>query len=692
MGSDTVCRICLEFNVKMYSLRFYPLETYYEDIVEVNPECSPDLPQCVCYLCAALLKKYSRFKSKCLVAQSLFYKILKSGKKVNIESVKSLDKHYLKKSLTIYTETDVTPTDLFHNDSPTEYLDIPADDNIIIENEDSLEINETNSEDYCNIEYLSDEDYSDLQSQLDSKELSLVHLQEEINTNSNLSENNIKIEAALTREFEFPDSIDDISSSPSEKIEVKQPKRISKSKISKTDSEYPMEKIRRTTVEVSEDEINLNECCTIQILSKEKQLEEIMKRKYSKNYKNSPHKCQLCYKGFLNNDAWNHHLSKHSSSAGSLQCPVCKLRFKTRQNLYRHGINHERKYICKRCNHVATTANQAKMHQRWHRGITYTCHLCGEVSTKYTSHLSHVRIKHPSQFVCGACGSSFVSRLGLAMHRAVMHKHRPEAAEGGPYCAECDLRFASRAAYSKHLLTSVRHVDDVNNKCRICDGSFESSQALQDHVAQCRRGLPERPAPRPRGDRRAPAPDQSWPIICEQCPEQVGSARDYWNHFRRAHPDQPYPAQSNHVCDVCGRGFRRKSMLVYHKWSHSDEPKFKCETCGKAFQHPNGLYFHRRWHTDLRPFSCPVCPKAFLDKFGLERHLRCHTGEKPYRCQLCDRAFSQSNSLKGHIQSVHLKKPYPKRARRRRPHPDPRAPASSPAAPLAATNKKRLNR
>lgn len=106
---------------------------------------------------------------------------------------------------------------------------------------------------------------------------------------------------------------------------------------------------------------------------------------------------------------------------------------------------------------------------------------------KYTSHLSHVRIKHPSQFVCGACGSSFVSRLGLAMHRAVMHKHRPvsiypvpsrpvpprratprspvvcrqEAAEGGPYCAECDLRFASRAAYSKHLLTSVRHVDDV---------------------------------------------------------------------------------------------------------------------------------------------------------------------------------------------------------------------------------------
>ncbi|KAA5554109.1 hypothetical protein F3G51_32750, partial [Pseudomonas aeruginosa] len=55
----------------------------------LQPECSPDLPQCVCYLCAGLLKKYSRFKSKCLVAQSLFYKILKSGKKVILDFVQT---------------------------------------------------------------------------------------------------------------------------------------------------------------------------------------------------------------------------------------------------------------------------------------------------------------------------------------------------------------------------------------------------------------------------------------------------------------------------------------------------------------------------------------------------------------------------------------------------------------------------
>ena len=40
----------------------------------------------------------------------------------------------------------------------------------------------------------------------------------------------------------------------------------------------------------------------------------------------------------------------------------------------------------------------------------------------WTSYMSHVRIKHPSEFICGFCGYSFISKLGLAMHKTMMHK------------------------------------------------------------------------------------------------------------------------------------------------------------------------------------------------------------------------------------------------------------------------------
>lgn len=36
MDKESVCRMCLQFNVKMYSLQSNPLQTYFEETLGVN--------------------------------------------------------------------------------------------------------------------------------------------------------------------------------------------------------------------------------------------------------------------------------------------------------------------------------------------------------------------------------------------------------------------------------------------------------------------------------------------------------------------------------------------------------------------------------------------------------------------------------------------------------------------------------
>lgn len=57
---------------------------------------------------------------------------------------------------------------------------------------------------------------------------------------------------------------------------------------------------------------------TITDLTFEEQVAEIDKRKESANYKNGVFKCEECYKGFLDEDAYNSHMSRHTDVSMTL--------------------------------------------------------------------------------------------------------------------------------------------------------------------------------------------------------------------------------------------------------------------------------------------------------------------------------------------------------------------------------------
>lgn len=96
--------------------------------------------------------------------------------------------------------------------------------------------------------------------------------------------------------------------------------------------------------------------------------------------------------------------------------------------------------------------------------------------------------------------------------------------------------------------------------------------------------------------------------------------------------DLPKRADSQCVCTICGRGFRSRSGLFYHKKSqHTSDARdagsfrnlrtsLRCNICGDYFNHRSSLFYHKQMHQKTL-FRC-TCLVTFTTKSNLRRHLR----------------------------------------------------------------------
>ncbi|KPJ07589.1 Zinc finger and BTB domain-containing protein 24 [Papilio machaon] len=205
---------------------------------------------------------------------------------------------------------------------------------------------------------------------------------------------------------------------------------------------------------------DLNETLfTITDLSFDEQKAEIEKRRDSSNYKNSVFKCTACFKGFLDEDAYNSHMTRHTDQCGEYECEICKTHFKHPHALRKHvTAHHTQRFSCNQCPYVTTHRQTARLHERWHKGTKYQCPHCQEEFLKFTTYMGHIRIKHPSDFVCELCGYSFVSEKGIELHKKLKHRlESDKVPDDGPFCESCNVRFISQEAYRRHLMVSAKH-------------------------------------------------------------------------------------------------------------------------------------------------------------------------------------------------------------------------------------------
>ncbi|XP_045782892.1 zinc finger protein 883-like [Maniola jurtina] len=162
--------------------------------------------------------------------------------------------------------------------------------------------------------------------------------------------------------------------------------------------------------------------------------------------------------------------------------------------------------------------------------------------SKYTSYTTHLRVKHPSDHICNQCGYSYLNELGLRSHLRRIHRLDKVENPDGPLCEECNVRFASSAAYEQHLKVSPKH--------------------FTPETRRVNQAVPPRCYSKGSGRHKRRRGDPADVITCEQCGIELKDFLRYTFHFKREHPDknrtQFSPNNQKVLCELCGKHFQAR--------------------------------------------------------------------------------------------------------------------------------------
>jgi uncharacterized C2H2 Zn-finger protein len=116
--------------------------------------------------------------------------------------------------------------------------------------------------------------------------------------------------------------------------------------------------------------------------------------------------------------------------------------------------------------------------------------------------------------------------------------------------------------------------------------------------------------------------------------------------------------ERKHVCQVCGKGFKKKAWLAIHSSVHSKVKLIQCdvEGCDKSYKTVTSMLQHKRSAHGVVKYECDECGRRFNEKGSMMRHNKnVHLEEKHYKCAKCGVQFSQNSDLTQHIKTVHDK-------------------------------------
>lgn len=82
------------------------------------------------------------------------------------------------------------------------------------------------------------------------------------------------------------------------------------------------------------------------------------------------------------------------------------------------------------------------------------------------------------------------------------------------------------------------------------------------------------------------------------------------------------------TCEVCSKIFEKRSRLVSHMLTHSDEKDHICHVCNKGFKNKSQLQRHSNTHSDIPRFCCNICGRGFKHNDVAKHIRRFHSGPR----------------------------------------------------------------
>ena len=266
--------------------------------------------------------------------------------------------------------------------------------------------------------------------------------------------------------------------------------------------------------------------------------------------------------------------------------------------------------------------------------------------------------------ITGAVNQSKALEVGKKFNTGVEDSTMPFS------CTMCSLKLPTHRDLYRHMRAHKGRQPKTN-----CMGNAgQNTQHIENiqHMENVDQDL--------QGETADVEPNTKKLVLCDLCSYVGGSNTQLKEHMQDSHKgEKPFR------CEVCGKGFPRKSSLQQHELTHTQQKDHECEcglkfgqksnlirhqkthtgqkdhlctVCGLGFQRRTELTTHMMKHTGVKPFVCEVCKKTFATKQGRDAHLKIHKGEASHQCEECGKTFNQLSGFIVHRRQHTGERPY----------------------------------
>ncbi|KAL1397860.1 hypothetical protein pipiens_009420 [Culex pipiens pipiens] len=325
---------------------------------------------------------------------------------------------------------------------------------------------------------------------------------------------------------------------------------------------------------------------------------------------NRLYQCRFCSETFRHLLLIRKHTkSAHPTEWKSFKCPHCKRRFPSAAIRDRHAHFHtlQHQFVCASCDQMYDSKKRLEQH---------VASVHDPASANYTA----------ERLRCGACRLSFTEKKYFDMHLKIYHQRKPQRLKNLTdrlqVCERCVTTFESREALQEHV-RQVHKTDQPLRSCECpkCGKDLKTTTLLRTHILVVHLG--------------------HLPFVCQHCEAAFSTRHWLLKHIEKDHAEaaaastalegtdfivisQPTatatpPPPTTMIEPVPGP----TSAAV------SEEPAtpLKCTGCDEYFDDSEKLSVH------VTLVHAAVPPKIFVDPESGQPMLACGKCEKHYTCR-----------------------------------------------------------